>query len=369
MKKILLLAAVAAICSPAFAQKTVNVATAGTLGSLLTETEQKELTQLKVTGELNSADVKILRAMTKTKKYRFQPGLEGFGVLEDLDLSGATFIRDSKPYFSDDDNMEDYGTAPNQIGGYMFFSSMTLKRFVAPAGTTSVGAGAFQDCETLVNFVSDPISVFGASAFSSCKNLEPLSLEAVRSIGSSAFQKNLKITSVDLSDDVKSFSGNAFSGCENLKSVKIGKSIKSLDSYSFNNLPALETVELSENIEEIYPNSFNNLPSLKTFTCHAGVPPTTPNLQYATGPFDQIPATAVLYVPEVSMPSYKAAKYWKSFQEVKSIESVGVGIVSIGGENNAPAEYFTLQGVRVDNPIEGIYVVRQGSKTSKVIIK
>ena len=73
MKKSFLLTAMAVVCMGGYAQKTVNVQTAGTLGTLLTETEQKELTQLIITGELNSADVKILRAMTKTKADRFKP--------------------------------------------------------------------------------------------------------------------------------------------------------------------------------------------------------------------------------------------------------------------------------------------------------
>lgn len=37
-------------------------------------------------------------------------------------------------------------------------------------------------------------------------------------------------------------------------------------------------------------------------------------------------------------------------------------------DQNAPAEYFNIQGVRVNNPVKGsLYIVRQGSKTSKVI--
>lgn len=36
-------------------------------------------------------------------------------------------------------------------------------------------------------------------------------------------------------------------------------------------------------------------------------------------------------------------------------------------ENNAPVEYFNLQGVRVDNPANGLYIMRQGDKVTKVI--
>lgn len=44
------------------------------------------------------------------------------------------------------------------------------------------------------------------------------------------------------------------------------------------------------------------------------------------------------------------------------------GVDNIAAEN-APAEYFNLQGVRVANPENGLYIVRQGSKVSKQLVK
>lgn len=37
-------------------------------------------------------------------------------------------------------------------------------------------------------------------------------------------------------------------------------------------------------------------------------------------------------------------------------------------DEDAPVEYFNLQGVRVDNPTNGLYIRRQGNKVTKVII-
>ena len=36
---------------------------------------------------------------------------------------------------------------------------------------------------------------------------------------------------------------------------------------------------------------------------------------------------------------------------------------------NAPAEYYNLNGVKVENPATGIYIVRQGGKTFKAVIR
>lgn len=46
------------------------------------------------------------------------------------------------------------------------------------------------------------------------------------------------------------------------------------------------------------------------------------------------------------------------------------GIESVGAaDENAPVEYYNLQGVRVANPTAGLYIVKQGSKVSKAIIR
>lgn len=44
-------------------------------------------------------------------------------------------------------------------------------------------------------------------------------------------------------------------------------------------------------------------------------------------------------------------------------------ITDIVSDENAPVEYFNLQGVRVENPANGIFIKRQGSKVEKVIVK
>ena len=38
-------------------------------------------------------------------------------------------------------------------------------------------------------------------------------------------------------------------------------------------------------------------------------------------------------------------------------------------DENAPVEYYNLQGVRVENPSEGLFIRRQGKKATKVILK
>ena len=45
------------------------------------------------------------------------------------------------------------------------------------------------------------------------------------------------------------------------------------------------------------------------------------------------------------------------------------GVDAVAVENNAAVEYFNLQGVRVANPENGLYIRRQGATVSKVLVK
>lgn len=56
--------------------------------------------------------------------------------------------------------------------------------------------------------------------------------------------------------------------------------------------------------------------------------------------------------------------------DVTELPAVDSGAVnSISTDLNAPVEYFNLQGVKVANPENGIFIRKQGKKTSKVIIR
>ena len=43
-------------------------------------------------------------------------------------------------------------------------------------------------------------------------------------------------------------------------------------------------------------------------------------------------------------------------------------IISLG-DNDGPVEYFNLQGVRVAEPVSGIYIRRQGTSVSKIVVR
>lgn len=57
-------------------------------------------------------------------------------------------------------------------------------------------------------------------------------------------------------------------------------------------------------------------------------------------------------------------------QPVLAWQEAGVeGIEIDGNDNNAAAVYYNLQGQRVENPAEGLYIVKRGNKATKEIIR
>lgn len=76
------------------------------------------------------------------------------------------------------------------------------------------------------------------------------------------------------------------------------------------------------------------------------------------------------YFMDLGNNEYRMMLYFKDgkFTFIFDLASSGVSDFSVGDEN-APAEYFNLQGVRVDNPSNGLYIRRQGNVSTKVLVK
>lgn len=81
-----------------------------------------------------------------------------------------------------------------------------------------------------------------------------------------------------------------------------------------------------------------------------------------------------VYVYEVSPASSSVEFEVSGSVQINKIEVVleghGAGVDSVAADNaSAPVEYFNLQGVRVANPENGLYIRRQGNKVEKVVIR
>lgn len=73
----------------------------------------------------------------------------------------------------------------------------------------------------------------------------------------------------------------------------------------------------------------------------------------------------------ITQNSYDGEEFKNSSRDLYSdYQQFESGVETIIDNNsNAAVEYYNLQGIRVNNPSEGIYIRRQGDKVSKVIIR
>ncbi|MDR0541380.1 MAG: leucine-rich repeat domain-containing protein [Dysgonamonadaceae bacterium] len=132
----------------------LHVETAGTLSSLIDESQKYEITDLTLTGNLNGTDIRFIREMAGRsydgdRNYRF--GRETNGKLENLNLSGASIVSGGEyylKYYNYDTYLNIYTTS-NIITSYMFYTCNKLKSIILPNSVTWIVYTAFTDCTNL----------------------------------------------------------------------------------------------------------------------------------------------------------------------------------------------------------------------------
>lgn len=138
------------------ASKSVEVQTAGTLFSLIDESEKYQITSLTVSGRLNSNDISFINDLLLKSKG-------GKGKIIAVDLYN-TLIDKS------------YGT-DEEIDKSMFGNTL-IKNIILPKYTRSIGWDAFITCIQLETIqIPSKISYIGASAFNYCTSLKTITFE------------------------------------------------------------------------------------------------------------------------------------------------------------------------------------------------
>ncbi len=65
--------------------------------------------------------------------------------------------------------------------------------------------------------------------------------------------------------------------------------------------------------------------------------------------------------------------YWHPWADITlkkfDASASGIGDIAVDNDENAPVEYYNLQGVRVAEPENGLYIVKQGKKVTKQVIR
>jgi len=285
MKKtiLLLLALFIASIIQATETQTAQVATAGTLGTIV-QSYNNTVTNLTVTGSIDARDFVTLRQMP---------------LLDTLDLSDATIVAYSGtdgtdvlneisndypantiPYYAFYDDMNLLAPAllttiilPNSttaIGDYAFSFNTLLESVSMSSSLTTINSSAFQYCLALTTItIPSSVTSIAYNAFGFCISLKTVAFNAPSSlttIGSFAFSLCYSLSSITLPSSVSSIDDGAFSDDSSLTSIQIPHLVSTLNVFLFANCNYLETVtfETPSSLKYIEEEAFDNCTTLKT---------------------------------------------------------------------------------------------------------
>ena len=169
-------------------QITINLEKAGTLPDRIGSSKKYKITNLKIIGEINGTDLRMIRDMAGSSSN----GNSTDGKLSVLDLSKAKIVEGGDCYHIN------YYTSNDVIGSYAFDGCSGLTNLTLPAGITKIGSFAFLGCRGLTSLTLPAgITKIGDYAFSGCSGLTSLNLPAgITSIGDEAFQNCSGLTSI-----------------------------------------------------------------------------------------------------------------------------------------------------------------------------
>lgn len=122
-------------------QITIKLKEAGTLPDRIDASKKYLITNLKLVGEINGTDFRMIREMAG-RDYR---GDVTEGNLSVLDFSEAKIVEGGDYYYSSFTDYKVY-TSNDEIGEYAFHDCSGLTSLTFPAGITSIGSRAFYNC-------------------------------------------------------------------------------------------------------------------------------------------------------------------------------------------------------------------------------
>ena len=275
-KKHLAIMAFAMLCTTANAQqKSVTLTEAGTLSNQITGDEKLTITDLTISGPINTADILFIRQMAGADNGDNKP--IDPGKLQRLNLRAASFKKSSGAYFFMKKGLSKnvgYGISEdNLVDQYMFFGCDKLVEVKLPASTQKINNNAFNGCSKLTT-CAIPVAVthIGDYAFAKCKALKAVNIPAAVSyMGTAAFSECTSIETVNFNEDcqVKEIRANTFNGCSALKSVKLSSGVEELGSKAFANCASLNTFTLPASFIEKAADTFQNTP-IKNYDVEEG---------------------------------------------------------------------------------------------------
>ena len=158
-----------------------------------------------------------------------------------------------------------------------------------------------------INGKSYNVTSVADEALFNCRNITSVTLpNNVKSTGYRSFQNCYKLSSVILSNSLDSIGDESFHGCDSLKNILLPNSLRGIGRYAFK-FSGLNSIIIPSSVKTISEGAFWGC-NLKKITIYATTPPYASKITFDYN----IP----LYVPNLSLNSYKNAIGWKDFKYI-----------------------------------------------------
>ena len=267
--------------------------------------------------------------------------------------------------------------AVESLGSYCFENCSSLPTIQIPQNVTNIGDYVFDGCTSLETVLMDDgeteltlgsngsNSLFASCPFDSIYIGRNINYSIASDKGYSPFCRNTKLRSVTITDKETEISPNEFYGCTALKNVRIGDGVTTFGNWAFSGCSSLDFFAFGSSVETIGKEAFSDCSALTKLISRAAIPPVCD-----TQALDDINKwECTLLVPDGSLTLYQTADQWKEFFFTE-IDPDGIKGVEAEPSPTSEAEYFDLQGRRIDKPQEGVNIIRNADgKTKKVLIK
>ena len=358
-------------------QITIQLEKAGTLPDRIGSSRKYTITNLKIIGEINGTDLRMMREMAGSNST----GNSTDGMLSVLDLSEAKIVEGGDCYY------KDHYTSNDVIGSHAFSYCSGLTSLNLPAGITEIQNDAFRNCSGLTSLnLPDGITEIGNNVFYGCSGLTSLNLPAgITSIGSRAFYGCSGLTSLNLPDGITSIGSEAFSGCSGLTSLNLPDGITYIVDHAFYGCSGLTSLNLPDGITSIGDCAFIDCSGLTSLNLPAGITKIgwhafqicsgltsiyvyaekVPEINsYSFKGFDAKKCT--LYVPKGTRDDYRLSGFGDYFENIVEFEATGIDKTTTSTDVEEVARY-SVNGQRLSAPTKGLNIVKYSDGSVKKI--
>jgi len=277
------------------------------------------------------------------------------------------------------------------IGDEAFWGCSGLTTISFPGSVTSIGTKAFENCTGLATItISDSMTTIGEYSFNNTAWLQNqpdglILLNKCAYLFKGTMPSNTAIT---LQEGIKVICNGAFHGCVGMTTISIPNSVVSIGNSAFWSCSGLTSVTIPNSVSSIGAYGFYYCTRLTSILANGIVPPSI-----STTTFGGVTNSIPVLVPASSMDAYKGATGWKEFTNINtgtnavnsilendySIYSQGRNLI-VEKALNACIQVFNISGCKVAEilsasqnevlkmPSAGVYLVRAGNKSIKVIV-